>query len=57
MGADEGEDHEQQPERRDDLGEQMRRSGAVVSRDADQRLGEHRVGKGRSEDAAGHLRW
>ena len=44
-----------QPERGDDLGEEVRARRPVLGRDADRGLGEHEVGDHRAADAAGHL--
>ena len=54
-GPREGEDHQQEPERRDHLGEQMGLRGAVLVRDADRRQREHPVGDDGTRDAAEHL--
>lgn len=49
------EDHQQQPERRDHLGEEVGRRSAVMGRDRDCRQREHRVRADGAGDAAGGL--
>jgi len=56
FGAREGEDHEQQPGGGDDLGEQVRRRGAVMCGNADRGEGEHAIGRDGAEHAAGYTR-
>ena len=50
------EDHQDQPEGGDHLGQEMRGRGPVLRGDTDRRLGEHQVRQDRADDAAGHLR-
>ena len=54
-GPGQREDHQQQPERGDDLGQEMRSGGPVLARDAHRGQGEHQVGEHRPGGAPGHL--
>ena len=49
------EDHQDQPEGGDDLGQEVGRGGAVLGGDADRGQGEHQVRDHRAADAPGHL--
>ena len=49
------EDHQQEPERGDDLGEEVRRRGPVSGRDRDRGEPEHRVRHHGADDASGDL--
>ena len=54
--AGEREDHQDQAEGGDDLGQEMRRRGPVLGGDAHRRQGEHQVRRDRAADAARYLR-
>ena len=55
MGPRQGEDHQQETDRGDHLGEEVRRRGAVGRRDRDGGEAEHGVGDDSTGDAARHL--